>query len=149
MIRSQLGGQALHMLFGIEIDPQTTAGFQFYPVDQFCLGAQSINDTGKLSCVAPGFTEFLFEPIELFDHGHWNDQIVVFKTKQRLGIVQKHVGIENKCFFHNWATLPGKRLTVILVNVYPFRGRQQFDKNRKISTGNIPLTFHNDLAARI
>ena len=84
-----------------------TTGLQLDTFDQLCLGSQSIHNTGELPRVSPGLAELFFKPIELFDHCYRNNQVIVFKTKKSLRVVQEDIGIKNKSFFHERDTLPG------------------------------------------
>ncbi len=43
-----------------------------------------------------------FEAIDLLDHNNRNDDVICPEFEQRLGIEQKHVGIDDERFTH-WA----------------------------------------------
>ena len=77
-----------------------TTGLQLHTFDQLRLTPQAIHDARKLTCIATCFTEFLLEAIDLLNHCHGDNQIVVFKAEKSLRIVQDNVCIKYEGFAH-------------------------------------------------
>ena len=62
------------------------------------LGAQTVErarDGARIGATLGGFT---FEPVDLLDDFNGNQDIMLLKTEDGIGVVKKNVGVENVIF---------------------------------------------------
>src|SRR4051812_18832215 len=84
----------------LENDPQLAAVGKLHAFAEPAGAAKSIQHSGNGARILPKLTGFPFEAVYFFNDLDGKQNVIVFETEQRVGIVQENVGIKNIIFFH-------------------------------------------------
>ena len=81
-------------------DFEPSAGRQLDSLAQPAGAAQAVEHARNRSRILPQLGGFALEAIDFFNHLDRQQDIILLKAEQRIGIVQQHVGIKNIVLFH-------------------------------------------------
>ena len=73
------------------VDRQASVDFGFVRIQH-----ELVEETGDLSDVSRHFRHALLAPVELFEHHHRQEDIVLLKSEDGCGIVHKHIGVQHE-----------------------------------------------------
>ena len=82
----------------LEDDAQSAAVGELDPLAQPALVAQAVQCARNRARVLPAFGGLPFESVHLLDDFDGNEDVVVLKIQNRVGIMEKNVGVENIIF---------------------------------------------------
>ena len=92
----------------VEHDPQPASIRQADAFTQTALGAQTVQRARYHAGVGAALGGFAFEPVHFLDDLNGNQDVVLLKIEDGVGVVKEDVGVENVIF--HWACLPSLRI---------------------------------------